>query len=179
MARDNISEELLFGAKGWARTMFPRSRRNLYMMIDDGWDVPFGTDPAKSMRPFSALVPSADRFPGLGATGKERLANIDARLRENGWLGVGLWVACQGFGEGNGIWLDVAKSRAEWSRRMEISRKAGIRYWKIDWGCRDGNLDYRRMIAEVKKEVYPGLVIENKPLANWAPFNGITFPDAG
>ena len=178
-ARNNMTEELLFGSKGWALTMFPKSRENLYMMIDDGWDVPFGTNPAKSMRPFAALVPFADRFPGLGAKGEERLANLNAKLKDCGWRGAGLWVACQGFGEGDGLYFDAEKSKSDWRRRMEISRKAGIRYWKIDWGCRDGNLDYRRMIQEVKESVYPGLIIENKPLTNCAPFNGLSFSKEG
>ncbi len=178
-ARRNMSEKLLFGADGWAKTMFRKSRQDLFLLLDDGWDVPFDADPDISMRQFSALVPDAERFPGLGATGAERLNDLNERITAAGWMGAALWVACQGFGEGNGVRFGDGDSRDSWRRRMEVSRKAGIRYWKIDWGVRDGSIEYRRMIGDVRDEVYPELVLENKPLSHCEPFNGIEFPNDG
>ena len=178
-ARRNMSEELLFGSDGWAETMFPKSRKDLLLLLDDGWDVPLDADPCVSIRPFSALVPDAGRFPGLGATGAERLKNLNERIAAAGWMGAALWVACQGFGEGDGVSFGDREGRDCWRRRMEVSQKAGIRYWKIDWGARDGSVEYRKMIGDVRDEVYPELVLENKPLSHWAPFNGIEFRNGG
>ena len=179
LARNSMSEALLFGEGGWSRTMFPKSRMDILLMLDDGWDVPFGADPRKSIRPFGALAPAAARFPELGASGAERLKNLDSRVKDNGWRGTALWVACQSEGEGNGVRFDERRTRAEWRRRMEQSGEAGIWYWKVDWGCRDGDVDYRRLVCEVRDEVCPGLIVEHKPLSRTRPFNGLKFPDGG
>ena len=43
-ARSRLNQEALFGECGWA-DFFPEIRRDLYLMLDDGWDVPYGVHP--------------------------------------------------------------------------------------------------------------------------------------
>ena len=176
-AGNYIFDELVYGPKGWSKTMFPNSRQRLYMMLDSGWDVPYGSNPRVHGRRYSSLVPDPVRFPNLGGSDVERLRNLDARVAADGWQGIALWVACQCFGEGNGVWFDDKRSFDDWRRRMEMSRKTGIRYWKIDFGPREREgLKYREIVRKAQLDVYPDLVVENKPPHNRAPLNGVGFP---
>ena len=45
-ARSCINEDLIFGENGWAN-FWPEIRKDVYMLLDDGWDVPYNT-PAKN-----------------------------------------------------------------------------------------------------------------------------------
>ena len=46
--RDNLNEAVLFGQDGWAVSDWEGARKDLYLMLDDGWDVPYGaTDGGK------------------------------------------------------------------------------------------------------------------------------------
>ena len=38
LAHDAMNETVLLGADGWARSFFPRVRKDLYLMLDDGWE---------------------------------------------------------------------------------------------------------------------------------------------
>lgn len=54
--------------------------------------------------------------------------------------------------------------------RMRWCRFAGVKYWKVDWGTKDKDICFRRMLTEVAKEEYPELIIEHAiPII---PFNG-------
>ena len=39
-ARATLNEEYLLGKQGWARQFFQRSRADMYLVLDDGWDAP-------------------------------------------------------------------------------------------------------------------------------------------
>ena len=159
-ARENIDERLVFGPGGWA-DFFPSSRAGLYMMLDDGWDVAHGVHPNAQMEKFGSLEPAADRFGSFGDTPERRLAGINRSLRDRGWRGAGLWVAAQNFDE----------------RKLEASARAGIGYWKVDWGRQSGSNAYRRRISEAKRHIYPELIVEHMPLTSsvfndWDPVKG-------
>jgi hypothetical protein len=50
---------------------------------------------------------------------------------------------------------------------MEISRKAGIKYWKVDFGPREREgLKHREIARRAQLDVYPDLIVENKPPHN-------------
>ena len=159
-ARENIDEKLIFGPDGWAE-FFPHSRAGLYMMLDDGWDVAHGVHPNTQMDKFGSLEPAADRFGSFGDTPEKRLAGINRALKDRGWRGAGLWVAAQNFDE----------------RKLEASAKAGIGYWKVDWGRQAASNAYRRQISELKSRIYPELIVEHMPLSgsvfnDWDPAKG-------
>ena len=159
-ARESIDEKLVFGPDGWA-DFFPSSRAGMYMMLDDGWDVAHGVHPNAEMNKFGSLEPAADRFGSFGATPEERLAGINRALRDRGWHGTGLWVAAQNFDE----------------RKLETSARAGIGYWKVDWGKHSASNEYRRRISECKRRIYPELIVEHMPFRSsvfndWDPVKG-------
>ena len=173
--RDNLNERILFGKDGWA-TWWPNVRTNLYLMLDDGWDVPYGSrNKADGVARFGACVPDAARFPSLCGTPGERLRQLNDRIKTCGWRGAALWVACQTPGE---TWrkdgmIPLEKSRAAWAERMKISREAGIDYWKVDWGAHSSDGAYRAMMAEVRDAVHPGLMLEHCRCTS--PLNGVRF----
>src|SRR5271165_4075006 len=47
LARDCLKAETIFGPDGWAVTLYPEIRSDLYFVLDDGWDVPYGADSGK------------------------------------------------------------------------------------------------------------------------------------
>lgn len=176
-ARNNLNEEFIFGKGGWAETQFPNVHADLFMMLDDGWDVPYDVHPAKNLAVFGSHDPHPSRFPSFGSTAVERLTNVNRRLQDAGWQGAGLWVACQTVGDGK--WLGrtapIAPGvRDVWKRKLDESAAAGVRYWKVDWGAHGGSTAYRQMISELKREIYPELVVEHMPHSG-SVFNGQDF----
>ena len=171
LARDSLNTEILFGANGWAVQLYPTIRSDLYLVLDDGWDVPYRTDPRKERWRFGSLILSEDRFPGFGQTPVERLTTINQRLKALGWRGAGLWVAAQALGEGRDEQsLTISERHAYWRERLVWSRQAQIEYWKVDWGLHAHDLEFRRMLTDMAREMAPGLIIEHaaciEPLNN-------------
>lgn len=173
-ARDNLTEAVLFGRDGWAHTQYPAVRGNLYLVLDDGWDVPFGCAPGKDIGVFASCVLDARRFPSFTGTPAARLRALDARIRDCGWRGTGLWIACQAFGENGRNKFPEDRLREELKRKLAASAEAGIAYWKVDWGVRGGEVAYRRMMSELRGAYAPGLQIEHCCSQGFA-LNGVTF----
>ena len=172
--RDNLTEAVLFGKDGWAHTQYPSVRGNLYLVLDDGWDVPFGCAPGKDIGAFASCVLDARRFPSFTGTPAARLRALDARIRACGWRGTGLWIACQAFGENGRNKFPEERLREELKRKLAASAEAGVAYWKVDWGVRGGEIAYRRMMSELRAAYAPGLQIEHCCPPD-VPLNGVSF----
>lgn len=172
--RANLNERVLFDADGWARTYWPDIRKDLFLLLDDGWDVPAGAMPdAKGLAAFGSLVPDAQRFASFGAA-DERLGGLVRAIRDCGWRGAAVWVACQAPGEtrANRPSASDAAVRASWAARLRASRAADVRYWKVDWGAQAGDPAFRAMICDVRDSVAPDLMVEN--CLCMGPVNGLT-----
>ena len=161
-ARNAINEQLLFGKDGWATRMCESIRQGMFLMLDDGWDVPYDTHPSRDLDRFGLLEPWPERFPGCGGTPLERLTTINARLRDAGWQGAGLWIAAQRHGDRKGSLKEGVEDF--YRRQVELSVRAGIRYWKVDWGMRNNN-GFRSMVSRVVREICPELTVEHCPFA--------------
>lgn len=170
-ARNNLTEQLVFGARGWSRQMAAGFRSQLFMMLDDGWDVAFDSLPSKCIERFGSLEPYPARFPSMGTTPLERLRAINEKLKDDGWQGAALWIASQREGDRHGKLAPGVEDF--YRRRIELSARAGIRYWKVDWGLRSGN-DFRGMVSRLVKEICPELMVEHCPLLT-SPFNSQHF----
>lgn len=157
-ARANMNGQNLFGPDGWARRFHPAARSGLYFLLDDGWDVP---DPVDSGW-FGSLIPNAQRFPGCPDAPWERLAWLNSQAKSAGWRGLGLWVAAQEApalcGENA---LDEASQEQYWAERMTWSERAGVEYWKIDWGARAQDLAFRRRLTQWARRYAPHLTLEH------------------
>lgn len=175
-ARDNLNERILLD--GWAKSYYPAVRDQLYCLVDDGWDVPYGADPNRAIEPFGSLIADATRFPSFRGAPVKRLRGLDRALRDLGWRGAGLWVAAQDAGDGRRTPFDETAARENLKRKLGWCAEAGIGYLKVDWGVYGGSTEYRRLFSEVKNAVAPCVAVEHCA-AMGAPFNGISFSPDG
>ena len=165
MQRDNLNESVLFGADGWATLFYPNERGALFLLLDGGWDLPYGTATrgAKDLSMRGACIPHPDRFPSLKGTPAERLKALNDKVKALGWRGIGVWIPEHVYGDmAEGRMLTDDEARDVLADKMRLCKEAGVEYWKIDWGMRNGNrAAFRRMMSDVRDKVYPGLILEH------------------
>ena len=172
LIRHNLNETLLLHNPGWAN-QFPQAiRGDLYLLIDDGWDVPYA--PVERWQ-YGSHELSPDRFPSFTGKPHERLVRLNDAVRQLGWRGLGLWVAAQVVGDGrDGQLLDDAAHEAAWRMLLRRSVHAGIAYWKVDWGQRDRSLAFRAWLTDLARQEAPDLIIEHS--TGRGPLNDVGFP---
>lgn len=177
-ARICICEETVFGEDGFAY-QFPDVRGDLFLLMDDGWDVPFEGCESFPISAFGSVIPSSDRFPSFPGTPAERLKGINDKLRDIGWKGLGLWISPTMTGKEQDFRYEDHREQHEeyWKERVLWCKEAGVRYWKVDWGSfgHGDIVEYRRMISRIGKAYFPELIIEQTTCS--APYNGI--PEEG
>ena len=163
--RDVLCDELLFGENGIAARHYPQARKDLYLLLDDGWDVRGSQNSALPedvwFRPYiGSCELSEEKFPGYGSTPPERLKTLVGKVKNLGWKGLGIWISPTVSGapevEGSG-----GSFASFWRTRMEWSKYAGVSYWKVDWGDYDMSDKHRRLLSALKEEIYPELIMEH------------------
>ena len=88
-SRDAMNEDFLFGGNGLLNR-FDGIRGDLIVVLDDGWDVPYG---ATDRRLFGSLEADPERFPSLsGLSPAGRLKALADRVCALGYRGLGLWI---------------------------------------------------------------------------------------
>ena len=97
-ARDKVNEYTVFGKDGMAENPV-KGREELYLVLDDGWDVPFDFDPYAHKDYFGSLEANEQRFPCAKGKPAERLKALNERAKSLGWKGIGIWVAAQKCGK--------------------------------------------------------------------------------
>ena len=121
------------------------------------------------------------RFPSFtksGATGNalgdmQRLRRLVNAVKDRGWRSLGGWICAQDpimytkeyTGKDNTFnnskqWTEVQEEQY-WKKRLAESNWAGFSYWKVDWGNKDRNEQFRRNLSQWGREVAPGVVIEH------------------
>jgi len=117
LAHDAMTERVLFGRTGWAEGFFPKIRKDVLFLLDDGWQVG-GT---------ASFELDTKKFPSFTGSSADRLVKLNHAIKEAGWRGTALW--CRNTPGGN-----------EDQRLESLSQSAGIGYWKVDIGDRTFNL---------------------------------------
>ena len=160
--RDNLNEDVLFGRDGWIN-LYPDIRRDLVFLLDDGWDVPYGADGGSDgISAFGSHAPDRTKFPSLRGSTAKRLAQLDERIRDAGWMGTGIWVAPQMAGERyDAPCEDWSRLEEDLKRKLAESAEGNIAYWKVDWGVHNRDLRYRRLMSELKERYAPDLLIDH------------------
>ncbi len=168
--RDALTAQTLFGEKNYFHVLSEEYRKDVILLLDDGWDVPFGTPHNETHSGmFGSLIPDQERFKGYGETPVERLMTISQKAKALGYKGIGLWVSPQ---QANINGPDTPETaRGYWEERAKWSNETGVLYWKVDWGFQD-NAPYRRMMTEVVREYAPNLYIEHA--SPRAPFTALS-----
>lgn len=107
---DYINEKTVFGAEGWARTLLPKVRGDLYFMFDGGWSTTY-----------SSFVADRKKFPSYAGTPDDVILEMNRAVQAAGWRGAALWCRDTPGGE-----ADAAI--------MRTLRHGRIGYVKIDVG---------------------------------------------
>lgn len=171
--RENLNEHVLFRKDaGWARQLYPQSRGELNFLLDDGWDVGFGLNPWRDCDKFGSMILRQERFPSFKGSPAERLERLVKTVRDLGWKGLGLWVAPQMQGESWVKSLPFDKVKEDLRRKIGWCGEAGVSYLKVDWGARDGDIAYRRLMSQYAKELAPGMLVEHCRTLG-IPINGV------
>ena len=162
-----IGEKALFHPEkpyGWAY-FYEKAREDLFLVMDDSWDVPLEDNRAY----YGSLILNPEKFPEAtknAKTNAEALKSISERIKGLGWKGLGGWVCAQESPE----YLGDASPEDYWKQRLSDAAEAGFSYWKVDWGKKGANADFRKMLTILGKELAPDLVIEHAITKESLPF---------
>lgn len=171
--RNMMTEALIFGddeLKGFV-TLYPEVHSDLMLILDDGWDIPFDVHPGENSSAFGSLEINEGRFPSLKGSPAERLKQMNDRVKAAGWKGIGIWVAAQKAGADYAVPFDPAAHEPYWRERILWCKYADVRYWKVDWGKQSSLPQFRELLTDLGKQLYPELVIEHTRCVK--PYNGI------
>lgn len=151
--RAAITEANLFGNGAFQNWLgfYPRVRGDLIFVMDDSWDVPLGGDD----RAFGLLRLDPTKFPRFRGKPETRLAALARAVKKRGWKGLGGWICAQ-----ESPLLPKRPVRAYWEDRLREVSKGGMSYLKVDWGVHDKDVDWRKMLAQLKPVCAPKTVIE-------------------
>ena len=156
--RNVMGEKSLFDKEkpyGWAY-FFEEARQDLIFLMDSGWDV--DVDKVLELRGSHFL--NKGKFPSFAGdetSHTQALKALGDKISELGWKGLGLWVASE-----ENVPLLADRSIEEyWVERMQMSKDAGIKYWKVDNGPKRRDPEFRKWLAEKGKEQNCDFMIEN------------------
>lgn len=166
--REYMTEENLFGsgtAQGWVN-FYGKARKDLLLVMDDSWDVPI----KNYEKYYGSLVLDKEKFPSFYEENnpQKSLENLTKRVKQNGWKGLGGWVCAQESP------LYPEKNAEEyWIKRLKWCQSAGFSYWKVDWGDKAKDLEFRKMLTNLQKKYAPDVVIEHAMLADAIKFSDV------
>jgi len=156
-----LTEKNVFHTPGWAN-YFQKARGDLFLMFDLGWDTTPGVRFDNERWRLGTLEVSTEKFPSCTGTPAERLWKLNQLAKAAGWRGAAIWLAAQATGDGKtGQLIDKAALEEYWRERARCTRYAGIEYWKVDYGERSGNAEFREMLTRIAAEEAPGLIVEH------------------
>jgi hypothetical protein len=157
-----LTEINVFGENGWSEALPDILKQDLILLFDLGWDVPGGLKFENSQWNLGSLVVAEDKFPSCTGSAEERLVKLNNMVLTAGWKGTGLWLPSHPYGDRkDGINMPDNSIEDYYREGLMASKNAGVRYWKIDYGFRGGDLDFREMITRKAEEFYPGLYVEH------------------
>lgn len=166
--RQEIRESALFDTEkpyGWAY-FYPEARADLFLVMDDSWDVPFNGDGGY----FGSLQLNEERFPEATSgsySNAESLKKLTDRIKSLGWKGLGGWVCCQ---EADVFSCNVTEEDY-WKARINDAAESGFSYWKVDWGRNDWREEFRRMLTDMGHKMAPSLIIEHAMHKDLIPYS--------
>jgi hypothetical protein len=117
LAHEAMAERVLFGDGGWANSFFPKIRKDLYLLLDDGWQAG-GT---------ATFELDTMKFPGFTGSFESRLRKLNSAVEGAGWRSTALWCRNTPGGDAD----QSLENRSE---------SAAIKYWKVDIGDPTFNL---------------------------------------
>ena len=147
-----MTEQSMFGdgpLEGWTR-FFPDFREDLIFLMDDSWDIPVNDHRSELM---GEARLDKERFPSC----KGNLKKLVQKTKQVGWKGLGGWICAQEAS----VAPDAANPEAYWTARLKENHKAGIAYWKVDFGHQERNQAWREQLTQLGRKYAPGMPIEH------------------
>jgi hypothetical protein len=166
--RSAMNEVNIFGDstfQSWIK-IYPQIRKDLIFVMDDSWDIPQNEN--FSNNKFIGLVElDSSRFPTFKGDATERLAKLVKAVKAAGWKGAGGWISAQE--------ASVNRESVEtyWKKRMLAANKANFTYWKVDWGKRDHDEQWRKMLTLMARRYAPNLIIEHAMVERFIGFSDV------
>lgn len=172
-ARAMLCEPFLFGKEG-AVHQYPDLRGDLYLVIDDGWDLPFYANPYHASL-FGSMIMDSKRFSSFRGNPAQRLKALNEEVKRHGWRGLGLWISSQMTGADYNKPYQRERFLQYFAERIEWCKYADIRYLKVGGGYHSKTVALRALLTELANEIFPELTVEHTvphmPL-NGDPQNG-------
>lgn len=168
--REIICENSLFNTEkpfGWAY-FYEKVRGDLILVMDDSWDVPIKDDPSY----YGSLILNEEKFPEAtkgAASNAQALKNLTDKMKGLGWKGLGGWVCAQESER----FLNGQSAVEYWIARLKEANESGFAYWKIDWGKRGDDFEYRKRITDLAHTYAPDLVIESALVEEIIPYSDV------
>jgi hypothetical protein len=138
--KDDLRESRMFGKgqyEDWLE-QYPKTRGDLFFLMDEGWDLPD-----------EAILLAANRFPSYSAAAQpENFGRLSAAVKARGWRGLGLWMRAD------------RRTDDFWTQRLDWMNVAGVGYWKVDYGNAGGNENWRHRLTDLGRRHAPKLIIE-------------------
>ena len=157
-----VTEQWVFGPAGWSEAIPEKLRQDLILLFDVGWDVPAGEMFDDSRWKLGSLEVATDKFPSCTGDRKEKLKKLNSLVTGHGWKGTGLWLPSQAYNiDDPQEALSDSETEAFYQKAAEDCAEAGIKYWKIDYGSRGGDVQFRSMITRNAEKYAPGLLVEH------------------
>lgn len=164
--RRAMNEGNLFGRRryqDWVE-LYPKIRSDLYLVMDDSWDVPLDGNKAY----FGSLMVDSGRFPSFQGTPLQRMTKLVSAVKARGWKGLGGWVCAQE----SPIYPKISDSEY-WKERLHWARDSGFAYWKVDWGKRSEDAQWRTWLSALGRTEAPNLTIEHAIAVAALPFSDV------
>lgn len=155
-----MDEQHMFGKgklENWCE-FFPDFREDLIFVMDDSWDIPAGThEDGNNSQHMSCARLDTTRFPSFKGNPVERLGKLTKKVKSLGWKGLGGWICAQE------ALTESDKSNPDeyWKTRLTENEKAGICYWKVDYGRKENDAAWRTKMTEIGHKYAPKILIEH------------------
>jgi len=169
-ARNLMNEQVLLGKGGWVHD-FGSVRKDMFLVLDDGWDVGYSNTPDIAIERFGSVILDEGKFLSYTGSPAERLKKLNNDIKQHGWRGIGLWISAQSVGpdlwpiskeEYDDTYDNVTPEMKQyWVDRIEWCRYAEVNYWKVDWGKHDHHAGFRKMLTELAASLHPELFVEH------------------
>lgn len=168
--RAAINERSMFGTgdwEGWVE-FYPKIRADLYFVMDDSWDIPQEVN-HKPNKYLGLVELDTTRFPSFTGTSTEGLTKLSKKVKSYGWKGIGGWICAQ---ESEAV--DSCNSiDAYWTKRLKAAHEAGFDYWKVDWGKKSHNDEWRKNLTRLGHIHAPNLWIEHAMKNEYIEFSDV------
>ena len=161
-----MTEKNMFGDstnQNWV-SFFPKIRKDLYFVMDDSWDIPLENKFTNDN--VGTVELNQERFPSFTGNPTERLKKLVAAVEAKGWKGLGGWTCAQ-----EAVAFGNVDPQAYWAERMKTAQEAGFKYWKVDWGKKSSNQEWRQMLTRLGRKYAPDLIIEHAMEGKYISFS--------